>query len=130
MSAILMILFKHKLSLIIVLRWLYNSLSGPVLWQLLVTKTNSNTSNKSLNRISSGDHKRTRQEISTRLLSYIYYYMWFMLWLHFYCTSYPKVHVSSMSAPFVHHEVTMWLTCFLISSSRLFPTSLNSSRLL
>ena len=30
-----------------------------VLWQLLVIMTNSNTSNKSLSKISSGDYKRT-----------------------------------------------------------------------
>ena len=31
-----------------------------LLWQLLVTMTNSNTSNKSLSRILSRDHKRTQ----------------------------------------------------------------------
>jgi len=35
-------------------------------------KTNSNTSNKSLNRISSGDYKRTRQGVPNVLLSYLY----------------------------------------------------------
>ena len=35
-------------------------------------KTNSNTSNKSLNRISSGDHKRTWQRVSNILLPYLY----------------------------------------------------------
>ena len=30
-----------------------------MLWQSLVTMTNNNISNKSLSRISSGDHKRT-----------------------------------------------------------------------
>ena len=43
-----------------------------MLWQPLVTKTNSNISNKSLNRISSGDHKKTQQEVSTVLESYLY----------------------------------------------------------
>jgi len=43
-----------------------------VLWQPLVTTTNSNTSNKSLSRISSGDHKRTQQGVSTELLPYLY----------------------------------------------------------
>ena len=38
--------------------------------------------------------------------------------------TYPKVHVSSMSAPCIHHEVAMWLTYFLMLSSRLFPTFL------
>ena len=35
-------------------------------------KTNSNTSNKSLNRISSGDHKRTQQGVPNVLLPYLY----------------------------------------------------------
>jgi len=51
--------------------------------------TNSNTSNKSLSRISSENHKRTQQEVSAELLSYIL--------LHFYCIFYLKVYVSSMS---------------------------------
>ena len=46
-----------------------------MLWQPLATKTNNNTSNKSCSRISSGDHKRTQQEVSAVLLPYIYYYM-------------------------------------------------------
>jgi len=91
-----------------------------MLWQPLVTKTNSNTSNKSLNRILSGDYKRTWQGVSAELLLYIYYYIWSVLWLCFYYASYPKVHASSMSAPCVHHEVAMWLTCSLTLSSRLF----------
>ena len=94
--------------------------SFPVLWQLLVTKTNSNTSNKSLSRILSEDHKRTRQGIPAVLLPYLYYYMWSMLQLCFYYASYPKVHVSFMSAPYIHHVVAIWLTCSLTSLSRLF----------
>ena len=43
-----------------------------VLWQLLITKTNSNTTSKSLNRISSGNHKRTQQGVPDVLLSYLY----------------------------------------------------------
>jgi len=43
-----------------------------MLWQPLVTTTNSNTNNKSLNKISSGDHKRTRQGVSAELLPYLY----------------------------------------------------------
>ena len=46
-----------------------------LLWQPLVTKTNNHTSNKSLSRISSRDHKRTWQEVSAELLPYLYYYM-------------------------------------------------------
>ena len=46
-----------------------------LLWQPLVTKTNNHTSNKSLSRISSKNHKRTWQEVSTELLPYLYYYM-------------------------------------------------------
>ena len=60
-----------------------------VLWQILDTKSNSNTSNKSLSRISSGDHKRTQQGVFARLLPYLYK-------LHIVCAtnnySYPNVH--------------------------------------
>jgi len=35
-------------------------------------KINSNTSNKSLNRISSGDHKRTQRGVPNVLLLYLY----------------------------------------------------------
>ena len=69
-----------------------------LLWQPLVTKTNSNTSNKSLSRISSGNHKRTRQGVSTKLLPYLYK-------LHMVCAtnnySCPNVHVLSISIPCV-----------------------------
>ena len=44
-----------------------------VLWQLLVTKTNDCTSSKSLNMdIKWEVHKRTQQEVSAKLESYIY----------------------------------------------------------
>jgi len=44
-----------------------------VLWQLLVTKTNDYTSGKSLNMdIKWEVHKRTQQEVSAQLESYIY----------------------------------------------------------
>ena len=43
-----------------------------VLWQPLVTMTNSNTNNKSLSRISSGNHKKTQQGVSAKLLPYLY----------------------------------------------------------
>ena len=52
-----------------------HSYMSALLWQLLVTMTNNHTSNKSLSRILSRDYKRTRQEVSAVLLSYIYYYM-------------------------------------------------------
>ena len=107
---------------------LSKNIEDKVLWQLLITMTNSNTSNKSLSRISSGDHKRTQQGVPIVLLPYLYYYMWPMLQLYFYCAFYSKVHVSSMSTPCVHYVVAMWLTCSLTLSSRLFPTSLDCSR--
>ena len=47
---------KHEVSII---TYSFFSSYLYLLWQPLVTKTNSNTSNKSLNRISSRDHKRT-----------------------------------------------------------------------
>ena len=43
-----------------------------MLWQPLVTMTNSNTNNKSLSRISSSDHKKTQQGVSAELLPYLY----------------------------------------------------------
>ena len=43
-----------------------------MLWQLLITKTNSNTTSKSLSRISSGDYKRTWQGVLTIFLYYLY----------------------------------------------------------
>jgi len=46
--------------------------SDLMLWQPLDTKSNNNTSNKSLSRISSGDHKRTQQRVSAELLFYVY----------------------------------------------------------
>ena len=58
--------------------WITNSFADSckvmvsMLWQPLVTKTNSNTSDKSLSRISSRDHKRTQQEVSAVLESYLY----------------------------------------------------------
>ena len=82
---------------------------------------------KSLNRILSENYKRTRQGVSAVLLSYIYYYIQSVLRLCFYCISYPKVYVSSISAPCVHHVVVMQLTCSLTSSSKLFLTSLDFS---
>ena len=59
-----------------------------MLWQPLVTKINSNTSNESLNRISSGDHKRTRQGVSAELLPYLYK-------LHMVCATNNYIHLDS-----------------------------------
>ena len=44
-----------------------------MLWQPLITKTNSSTTSKSLSRISSGNHKKTQQGVSNVLLPYLYY---------------------------------------------------------
>ena len=44
-----------------------------MLWQPLITKTNSSTMSKSLSRISSGNYKRTQQEVPNVLLLYLYY---------------------------------------------------------
>ena len=44
-----------------------------MLWQPLITKTNSSTISKSLIRISSGDYKRTQQRVPNILLPYLYY---------------------------------------------------------
>jgi len=68
-----------------------------MLWQPLVTKTNSNTSNKSLSRISSRDHKRTQQGVSAELLSYLYKLHMVCATNNYFC---PNIHMSSMSAPY------------------------------
>ena len=44
-----------------------------MLWQPLITKTNSSTMSKSLSRISSEDYKRTQQGVPDILLLYLYY---------------------------------------------------------
>ena len=81
-----------------------------MLWQPLVIKTNSNTSNKSLSRISSGDHKRTQQRVSAGLLSYLYKLHMVHAANNYSC---PNVYTLSMSTPYVHCVVTMHLTCSL-----------------
>ena len=75
-----------------------------MLWQSLVTMTNNNISNKSLSRISSGDHKRTWQGVSARLLPYLY-----KLHMVHATNNYssPNVHVSSISTLCVYHEVAI-----------------------
>ena len=83
-----------------------------MLWQPLVIKTNSNTSNKSLSRISSGDYKRTQQRISAGLLSYLYKLHMVHAANNYSCSN---VYASSMSVPYIHHVVTMHLTCSLTS---------------
>jgi len=75
-----------------------------VLWQPLVTITNSNTSNKSLSRISSGDYKRTQQGVSAGLLPYLYKLYIVHSMNNYSC---PKVHALSMSVPYVYYEVAM-----------------------
>ena len=84
-----------------------------MLWQPLVTTTNSDTSNKFLSRISSGDHKRTQQEVSTVLLSYLY-----KLYIAYAMNNYscPNVHALSMSALCIYHKVAIQLICSLTLS--------------
>jgi len=69
---------------------------GYVLWQPLVTMTNSNTSNKSLSRITSGDYKRTQQGVSAGLLHYLYKLHMVHATNNYSC---PNVHASSISTP-------------------------------
>ena len=64
-----------------------------LLWQPLVITTNSNTSNKSLSRISSGDHKRTQQGVSARLLPYLYKLHMAHATNNYFC---PNIHILSM----------------------------------
>ena len=44
-----------------------------MLWKPLITRTNSSITSKSLSRILSKNRKRTQQEVSNILLSYLYY---------------------------------------------------------
>ena len=87
----------------------YNHLSirNLVLWQPLITKTNDHTSSKSLRLdIKWEVHKRTRQEVSAKLESYIY-----------------KVHMVHATTSCPSHfllKATMLYTCALMSSSRSF----------
>ena len=77
------------------------------------TTTNSNTSNKSLSRILSGDYKRTQQGVFTGLLPYLYK-------LHIvYATnnySCPNVYALFISAPYVYYKIAIQLTCSLTLS--------------
>ena len=75
-----------------------------MLWHQLVTITNSNTSNKSLSRISSGDYKRTRQEVSAGLLPYLYKLHMVYAMNNYFC---PNVHVLSISALCIYYEVAI-----------------------
>ena len=84
-----------------------------LLWQPLVTMTDSNTSNKSLSKISSKNHKRTQQRVSAELLPYLYKLHMVHATNNYSCTN---VHVSSMSTPCIHHEVAIQLTHSLMSS--------------
>ena len=88
-----------------------------VLWQPLVTKTNSNTSNKSLSRISSGNHKRTQQGVSAVLESYLYKLCLVCATNNYTC---PYVHTSSSCQSHVLLKATMLHPCILILSSRSF----------
>jgi len=75
-----------------------DQISTYLLWQPLVTMTNNNTNNKSLSRISSGDHKRTQQGVSARLLSYLYKLHMVHATNNYSC---PNVHASSMNALYI-----------------------------
>ena len=75
-----------------------------VLWQPLDTKSNSNTSNKSLSRISSENHKRTQQEVFAGLLLYLYkLHMVHAMTMFLLCMS----TLMSMRCPCVHYVYTI-----------------------
>ena len=75
-----------------------------LLWQPLVTMTNSNTSNKSLSKISSRDHKKTWQGVSAGLLPYLYKLHMVHATNNYSC---PNIHALSMSTPCVYHKIAM-----------------------
>ena len=89
-----------------------------VLWQPLDTKSNDYTSGKSLSiDIKWKVHKRTWQEVSAKLESYIYK-------IHMVCATNnytcPYVHATTSCLPHSLLKTTMLYTCTLTSSSRSF----------
>jgi len=89
-----------------------------VLWQPLDTKSNDYTSGKSLSiDIKWEVHKRTQQEVSAKLESYIYK-------IHIVCATNnyacPYVHATTSCLPHSLLKATMLYTCALTSSSRSF----------
>ena len=83
-----------------------------MLQQPLVTMTNSNIINKSLSRILSGDHKRTQQGVSARLLPYLYKLQVVHANTNSPCS---KVYILSISTLYIYHEINMLLTYSLTS---------------
>ena len=84
--------------------------TSSLLWQPLITKTNSNTTSKSLSRISSGDHKRTQQEVLTIFL----YYLYQVLMVHASNKQlYPNVHIQSMLLPCVNLMSSIRILCYI-----------------
>ena len=106
-----------------------------VLWQPLDQCPIAALTSKSQRQISSGKHElynlqKNLTKNYNHILPTIYIKSsWSVLQLHFYYTTYSKVHVSFMSTQCIHYEIAVWLTCSLMSSSRLFLTSLDSSSL-
>ena len=93
--------------------WSYRLHMAFVLWQLLVQWPIAVLMSKSQGWISSGEHELCNSQANltknyNSILPTIYMkFSWSVLQLHIYCASYPKVHVSSISAPCVHHVVAM-----------------------
>ena len=85
------------------------------MWQPLVTQANSNTSNKSLSRISSGNHKRTWQGVSTELLPYLYK-------LHMVLLQIITPALMSMHHPWGSNVVNMLLDVIHLVCSRLMTS--------
>ena len=81
-----------------------------ILWQPLVTKTNYNTSNKFLSKISSRNYKRTQQGVFAESLPYLYNLYMVCATNNYSC---PNVHTLSMYTLYIHYIVAIQLTCFL-----------------
>ena len=106
--------WAHKLSVVWTMVWTeFLSEMISVLWQPLDQYLIAALTSKSQRWISSGKHELCNSQENliknyNNILPTIYMKsLWFMLRLCLYCASYPKVHVSSMSAPCVHHVVAM-----------------------
>jgi len=85
-----------------------------MLWQPLVTKTNDYTSGKSLNMdIKWEVYKRTRQEVSAKLESYIYKVHMVHATNNYAC---PYVHATTSCSPHSLLKATMLYTYALTSS--------------
>jgi len=91
----------------------FSTFYSSLLWQPLDQCPIAALTSKSQRQISSGEHELCNSQENliknyNSILPTIYIKSsWSILWLYLYCASYPKVYVSSISAPCIHYEVAM-----------------------